>query len=149
MNLKELARGEAWMSEVEQRLARRFVRGMGLVFEGHGVADTPLLALRVNDVLVSYVLVRRLEAGLYPGALEDGGDDRAMAAVVEAVSRARERMRKAMKELEDACAKAGTPIDTGLADVVKPLLTAAAGLAEEAATRGAGQAAGTRSPAEG
>jgi len=137
------------MDDGERRLARRFVRGMGTVFSDHGVADTPLLSLRVNDVLVSYVLVRRLEAGLFLGGAEDEGDERATAAVVEAVSRARERMRKAMKELEEACAKAGTPIDTGLADLVKPMLKAATGLAEEATTRGVPAPAGTQLPAAG
>jgi len=134
MDLKTLARGEAWMDDAERRLARRFMRGMSALFNEHGVADTPLLALRVNDVLVSWLLVRRAETGLFPGAL-DPGDDRAAAAVIEAVSRARERMRKAMKELEDACAKGGTPIDAGLADQVRPILKQAAGLAEEAAAR--------------
>ncbi len=149
MNLKELARGETWMTETERRLTRRFIRGMEPVLAERGVAHTPLLALRVHDVLVSYVLVRRLEAGLFPGTTAEHGDERAVAAVVEAVSRARERMRKAMKELEDACTKAGTPIDTGLADVVKPLLRATAGLAEEAEAQRKKEDTGTRLPAAG
>lgn len=137
MNLRELARGEPWMTEEEQRLNRRFVRGMRALFEEHGVGDSPLLALRVGDVAVSYVLVRRLEA------LLDGNEGETPDAVVEKVSRARERMRKAMKELEEACAKQGTPIDTGLADLMKPLLVKAKGLEEEAAARRASQQAGT------
>ena len=41
-------------------------------------------------------------------------------------------MRKAMKDLEDCCAKAGTPITPGIAESFKPMLKRAAGVMDDA-----------------
>ncbi len=51
---------------------------------------------------------------------------------VEALAKTWERLRKAMKELEDTCKNAGTPVNKGLPDIVKPLLEKTEGILEEA-----------------
>jgi hypothetical protein len=125
-----------------------FLGGMEDFLEEHGVVLTPLVVLRVDDVLMCYLIVRHLERELHregavPAACEGDEDppdsNRRVAAAVAAMNPAleqaakgRERMRKAMKDLEDACAKAGTPVTGGIADRVKPLMEMAEGVFEDA-----------------
>ena len=124
MELNTLAQGETWMTEEEITLNRQFVRGVGKLLSDRGVAENPLLLLRVNDVVVSWLLARRMESSL----AENNGDDvspegpRTTPAQSDAIGKSRERLRKSIKDLEDYCARAGTPIDTGLADVMKPVI---------------------------
>lgn len=120
MKMTTLALGEAWMSGDEAELNRQFVLGVGKLLRDRGVVENPLLVLRVNDVVVSWLLARRMEAGL--GAGEEGESPRTTSAQAEAIGKSRERLRKAIKELEEYCARAGTPIDTGLADLMKPVI---------------------------
>ena len=51
--------------------------------------------------------------------------------LIEAIGKARERARKAIKELEEHCAKRETPINIGLADYMKPLIEKAGGILDE------------------
>jgi hypothetical protein len=160
MKLKALVKSAPWLSKAEQKVFRALVRGMVELFGARGVVETPLLALRVDDVCVSFLLVRRAEMGLVvevpkeenKKAVQEGktppaGADQASpvkvdkkqaaktvitsAATMEAVGRARERMRKAMKELEESCAKMGKPVDVGIADVMKPIMMQGAGVMEK------------------
>ncbi|MCF6287153.1 MAG: hypothetical protein L3K26_18495 [Candidatus Hydrogenedentes bacterium] len=121
MKLITLAGGEAWMTEEEIVLNRQFVRGVDELLRDRGVGENPLLALRVNDVVVSWLLVRRMEMAL---AEPEGPEETTPTtpAQVDAIGKSRERLRKSIKDLEEYCARAGTPIDTGLADVMKPVI---------------------------
>lgn len=120
MNMTTLARGETWMRHDELELTRQFVRGIGTLLGDRGVVENPLLVLRVNDIVVTWLLARRLEESLGPG--DDGETARTSAAQADAIGKSRERLRKAIKELEEYCERAGTPIDTGLADLMKPVI---------------------------
>lgn len=120
MNMKTLALGETWMSTDEAELNRQFVRGVEALLRERGVVENPLLVLRIDDVVVSWLLTRRMESGLEPG--DSGEAPRTTSAQAEAIGKSRERLRKAIKELEEYCERAGTPIDTGLADQLKPVI---------------------------
>lgn len=120
MKMTTLALGETWMSADELELNRELVGGLRQQLEARGVAESPLLILRVDDIAVSWLLTRRMEAGLGPG--DDGETSRTSAAQADAIGKSRERLRKAIKELEEYCERAGTPIDTGLADRMKPVI---------------------------
>lgn len=120
MKMTTLALGETWMSADELKLNRQLVEGVKKLLKDRGVAENPLLVLRVDDIVVSWLLTRRMEAGLGPG--EDGERPRTSAAQADAIGKSRERLRKAIKELEEYCERAGTPIDTGLADLMKPVI---------------------------
>ncbi|MFP4502918.1 MAG: hypothetical protein ACLFTT_18140 [Candidatus Hydrogenedentota bacterium] len=135
MDLETLAQSMDWMTAGERLITAVFVEQMQATFTAGGVALTPLIVLRTEDVIVSHLMVRRIEHGLAEsGAAElETKEQRATrAAIIEAAGKARERLRKAMKDLEDACTKAGTPIDTGLADRLRPLLQQAEGTIEDA-----------------
>ena len=120
-------------------VARRFAEAMLTLFEEAGVAPSPLIMLRVDDVLSSYLVARRLEEALWQADAEETETGRgraaSFAAAAEPLAKARERLRKAMKELEDLCTKAGTPIDAGLAAHVAPLLEKTRGVLEAALRR--------------
>ena len=127
-----------------------FLAGMEAFLREHRVVLTPLVVLRVDDVLMCYLIVRHLERVLHregvvreeilheSGEAPAGSSKRVVVAVaamnpaLEQAAKGRERMRKAMKELEDACAKAGTPVTGGIADRVKPLMEMAEGVFEDA-----------------
>ena len=49
------------------RIARAFYREMRRSFDKRNVEDTPLLTLRMQDVLSSYLLLRRLETAALNG----------------------------------------------------------------------------------
>ena len=120
MNMTTLALGETWMSAEEAELNRQFMQGMEKVLKDRDVAENPLLVLRINDIVVSWLLARRMEESLGPD--DQGQTTRTSAAQADAIGKSRERLRKAIKELEEYCDRAGTPIDTGLADLMKPVI---------------------------
>jgi len=125
-------------NEDERRFVRAFARDMAGLFAGHGVAHSPLLILQVADVCESYLLVRRFEDAIHEDGLfpqkkrEPEGPLGNISPAVEPLGKARDRWRKAVKDLEDACARAGTPIDKGLADALKPIVRQADGVLEDA-----------------
>ncbi|NIA13263.1 MAG: hypothetical protein GWP08_04225 [Nitrospiraceae bacterium] len=108
------------------------------MFCRRGVEQTPIVLLRGDDVVASFLVVRRLERRLVRNdgdcdALEEKKPARNMELqLVEALGRARERLRKAMKELEDSCGKAGTPNEVCIQDQMKPILKKAEGILEDA-----------------
>jgi hypothetical protein len=114
-------------------VARAFLREMRRILERRNVEETPLLHLRQQDVLANYLAVRRLER-LYsmpePGVCETdcGHED----VSPETIGRARERLRRAMKALEEYVVMTGTPANVGLADEVLPLLKKTRGVLEDA-----------------
>jgi len=119
-----------WVDALETLLAER------------GVPLTPLILLRLEDLTTAWLAARRIEAVLWDTGVftetptrrghEAEASHAAVSALVEHAGKARERTRKAMKDLEEACEKLGTPIDQGLADQVKPLLEQSAGVLEDA-----------------
>lgn len=119
-------------------LARAFIEGIEALFERQGVVETPLTLLRVEDIFVNHTLALRAEQALADALAAQAGtgaDDSSKPLAPgfeESIGKARERLRKSMKELEESCAKAGTPIDIGLADVMKPILKKAEGVLESA-----------------
>jgi len=115
-----------------------FVAEMSQLLAVCGVAPTPTIVLRVHDVATTLTIALAIEDPLLEG-LAAGGEMPPSA--VESAAKARERWRKAMKELEESCARAGSPIDQGLPDEVRPLLRKAEGVLEAALTA-------TRSPEE-
>ncbi len=123
MHLKNLARGDSWMTPDERRHVKKFVAAIARLFSGYGVEETPLLTLRVGDVAIHHLLVRRLEKGLAP-VVDNQGERVAelSGALADQIGKGRERLRKAVRELEDACARLGRPIDVGLADRMLPLV---------------------------
>lgn len=120
MKLTTLARGEHWMDPTEFDLNRKLVGGIAKLLKERGVKENPLLALRVNELTVTWLVSRRVEAALAPE--EDTAAPRMSPAQAEAIGKARERLRKAVRELEEYCERAGTPIDRGLADLMKPVI---------------------------
>ena len=100
------------------------------LFLERGVEETPFLALRVADVAIHHLLVRRLEANLRPNAEASGAP--ISAALADQIGKARERLRKTIRELEDACARLGRPLDIGYADAVLPLVRQTADLLHRA-----------------
>lgn len=149
----------------EDGVLRLFGRELEGMLRKHGVEPTPLLAIRVEDVVASWLTARRLEDALCEdgasgldeartargAAAAPGGLVRAPHPLLEAAGKARERLRKALKELEDACTagrgdeKLGA---AGLAEEVRPLLRLGDGVLDDALAfearkaRRAGAAAG-------
>ena len=121
MKLNGLARAD-WMTREERTLAKWFVNHMAREFRERDVPQTPLLVVRVNDAMVSYLLARRAENLLGFGQAEDGTPLPPAPAAYDQVGKAHERLRKAARELEDFCARAGKPINTGIADQLQPLM---------------------------
>jgi len=138
----ELARMLSWTwapNEASDRAcAEQWVRDFAELFAAHGVIVTRPLAWRVEDVLACYEVVRRIEGQMWRAGVYAAPEEAPHAApgplapCVEAAGKARERWRKAMKELEEYCAKVGTPIDVSLGEKVKGLMKKGAGVAEDA-----------------
>ena len=126
----------------EAEAAGRWVDALEALLTGRGVPLTPLILLRLEDLVTAWLAARRIEAALWesgvfthsPPKRGQDADETALAVsgLVEHAGKARERTRKAMKDLEEACEKLGTPIDQGLADEVKPLLEQTAGVLDDA-----------------
>ena len=168
--LKNLVFKKPWLLQGEKDLADRFLQEMFALFRRNGVEATPILLLRVDDVLYSYLLVRRLESTPFvstpaetlpsaacaqetpetPNTLDTSDISDAESSQkgpkktkepkakndsdtvqLEILGKARERLRKAMKELEEGCAKAFKPLHQGIADRMKPVLKKAEGILEE------------------
>lgn len=123
MNLRALGRGEVWMTDEERLAMKQFIGGMRRMFAARKVEESPLLTLRVADVGIHWLLARRLERGLILDR-DDSGDRPVefSGSLADQIGKARERMRKAVRELEDACARLGAPIDVGIADNMLPMV---------------------------
>lgn len=123
MRLHESCWREAWMTEDERRIMRQFMAAIRRFFKARGVQETPLLALRVIDLGIHGLLVRRLESALSPTIEENGEVTMTVSGpTADHIGKARERLRKSIRELEDACARLGSPVDVGLADELLPLV---------------------------
>ncbi|MFA7693678.1 MAG: hypothetical protein GX117_06945 [Candidatus Hydrogenedentes bacterium] len=136
MVLTKILRREPWLTKSERRYIHVFLQGVEELFASCDVKYSPLLSLRVADVAVHMLLVRRWEQGLIPGEEESEKVD-ARGSLFEQVMKTRERLRKSIKELEDACARLGTPVDTGIAGKVLPLVRQTADLLHAPESAGA------------
>jgi hypothetical protein len=105
----------------ERGLYHGFMRDMMALFEAGGVAISPLIALRLQDVYAHFRMVQMLEARLAAAECAEAVVDKDLLTLVEAVAKARERLRKSVNELEDCGGKAGAPLEGGIADVLMPL----------------------------
>jgi hypothetical protein len=110
MTLRQLVQAD-WMTPDEKKLAKWFVNHLARLFRERGVPQNPLLVVRLNDALVSYLLARRAESLLGFGQAEDGTAIPPPPAAYDLVGKAHERL-----------ARAGKPIDTGIADRLQPLM---------------------------
>ncbi|MBI1319852.1 MAG: hypothetical protein GC168_13055 [Candidatus Hydrogenedens sp.] len=131
MTLHKLAKGTDWMTPEEKPLARWFVSKMARQLRQRGVPETPLLVVRVNDAMVSFLLARRAESVLGFGINEDGTPLSPTPGAYDLVGKAHERLRRSVRELEDYCTRAGRPIDVGIADKLQPLMQATRALTEQ------------------
>jgi hypothetical protein len=76
------------------------------------------------------MLARRLKSPVDPADVDE--KNHGEQAQWEALGKAQERLRKAVKELEEYYARTGSPIEIGLADLMKPVLKRAEGVLEDA-----------------
>lgn len=114
MTLTTLTHGEPWMTSQEHDLNRDLIRAIAEFLAAAGVPETALVALRVNDVAATWLLVRRLETVLTPAQGEPAPCP--TSAQADAIGKCRERLRRAIKELEECCARTGTPVRQGLVE---------------------------------
>jgi hypothetical protein len=139
-------------TEAEERtIIVPFVQGTEELIKRRGVEVTPLVAMRAGALLTDWLIARRIEEALRKeGVCRDelrktaktarSADDApaestysVMHPLVEALGKARERERKAIKEFEDALGGAAPPsAEGGLATELAPLLRAGDGVLEDA-----------------
>ncbi|HOE67150.1 MAG TPA: hypothetical protein PLO62_11555 [Candidatus Hydrogenedentes bacterium] len=129
-------RGAGPLTPREQAFGRRFVREVVAACGERDGGAAPILLMRIEDVLASYWLVGRLESLLWnEGVMIEKAGDAAKPATahpaLEAAGKARERLRKALTELESALHRAEPARQTfGVADLFRPLLMKAEGVYE-------------------
>lgn len=123
MRLHESCWREGWMTKEEHQVMRQFMNAIRRFFKARGVQETPLLAMRVIDVGIHALLARRLELALTPTENESGEVVLDITGpIADHIGKTRERLRKSIRELEDACARLGVPVDVGIADQLLPLV---------------------------
>jgi len=127
LNAEEIELVEVTVREYRRRLQR---------------AD-PAVVMRLEGIIVLYILARRtgltaLSAGLAPVA-EGDRDAHKKPVDGDEVGKSQERLRKALKEFEDALGETPDAGAKGLADLLRPLLKETEGIAEEAAVSTNGQ----------
>lgn len=127
MRIAKVLIGAPWLTREERVYIRKFLGAVQQLFLSSGVKDSPLLALRVVDVAVHLLLTRRQELALIPADSNDGTPELS-GALADQIGKGRERLRKAVKELEEACARLGSPVDTGIAGQMLPLVRQTADL---------------------
>jgi len=108
MNTNTLSQGEPWMTPEERQLNHDFVHTTTEHLAARGVPETPLLLIRINDVIATWLLARRLEAALTPEPGEPAPCP--TPAQAGAIGKCRDRLRRAMKELEACCPPDATPV---------------------------------------
>ena len=112
MNLITLAQGEPWMTPSELNLNRAFIRATAAYLAAVGVPETPFLTLRISDLVSTWLLSRRLETALTPA--EGQPAPCPTIALAGAIGKSRERLRRAIKELEQCCARTATSVRQGI-----------------------------------
>lgn len=129
---KKFVVDKPWLAKEEQGPVAFFFRTV-LRHSGRRGAHRLLLLFRADDVAANYVIVRRLEAEL------EAREGKLEGSAVEAVGKARERLRKALKEFEAMVGEESDAAGRGFADSMKPILERADGVLEEAMVFEAGK----------
>ncbi len=137
MHLKKAEWCEPWMTNNEKRIMKRQMAAMRKIFINGGVPESPFISMRAIDIGIHYLMVRRLEQALavtfapHETTTAKTENDSAPAMpvpafalpqLVEQIGRTRERLRKSIRELEEACAKLGKPVEIGIADKLLPFV---------------------------
>ena len=120
-------------------VAEAYLRNLNAELKERQIVETPRILLLADQVLASYLVVRLIEQRLWscspPKDDEEPGTVKAcqlmpIEASGKASSTARERHRKSIRDIEEACAK-GTARPLGIADRMKPVFKKAEGVLEE------------------
>jgi len=145
-------------AQEDAHVVERLIRAFEEHFKEQGITVTAFHVMRVHDVITQYRLARRIEQELFEKGIVQKEEEksevndnsetqnpakktRTMPAktttwklhpAVEALGKAWERFRKAMKELEEACNKDAAKGPLSLADIAGPILEQADGVLEEA-----------------
>lgn len=125
-------------------LARALVEECLGAFARRGLDVTPSLALRLVEVLSLTLTSRRLEQTL---SLEqvvappphDGAAPTARSTphpLLETLAKTQERLRKALKELDECLPRGGASVEVGIADELRPLLMQSHGVLDDALAYG-------------
>ena len=134
MNTHNLVEDMVWLTEPEKTKAHGYADEFENLFEECNVPRTLFTYLRASDIIAQCFYISRIEARLMevsaPGP-STAKNAPTVESIVEAAGKARERLRKAMKEFEEYCANAGTPVDKGLAAIMRPILKKAEGVYEK------------------
>lgn len=120
MELRDITHGEPWMTKAEKLINKKIVSALGRLLAANGVQESPLVWMRVADVSVHWLLLKRQENCLAPG--EDGILPELGGSLADQIGKSRERVRKAIRELEEACTRLGKPIGEGLAEQMLPVV---------------------------
>ena len=115
--LNTLTQDQPWMTPQERDLNHEFIQSTTELLATRGVPETPLILLRVNDVIATWLLARRLESALAPKPGEPAPCP--TPAQAGAIGKCRDRLRRAIKELEACCARDAAPISQGQSYIEK------------------------------
>ncbi len=124
-------------------LVDAFITQMRRHIDDSGVAVSPFLLIRLEEILVLWLINRRMLDELCARTVFDQPEDtsqpddtpqkpRKSSPLVETACKTQERMRKAMKELEELLAKAGIANDNGMPDALMKLIDDAKDAFEDA-----------------
>lgn len=126
------------LSVEESAWRARFLDDVRDLFEERDVEVTPFIARALEEIVALSIISARLFAALKmltPLHPEDKSLNRDFFACADMLMKALEKRRKAVSELEETCAKAGTPTKLGIADKMKPLVRQGSGVIELAITK--------------
>lgn len=125
---------EHWMNDSERRDAAALAADFNAYAQGCGAADSPTLRLRCADVVAAAILLARAGRPLVDYADTDAElDPKRLATDLDTHGKAQERLRKALKEFEDHCARAHPSDQQNLADLMAPIMERAPELYERLA----------------
>ncbi len=119
-------------SDAERDAVVMLVNGFSAILDAANLGDSPFFALHLQDLLSTWITVNRIEEHLWEKGVvlkDEGGK---INPLVEVVGKARERLRRSMKDLEDLSAKSGQGLAEGLPDQFRRLMKRAEAIIEEA-----------------
>ncbi len=113
------------LNEDERKIAENFAEEMEKLFAGNDVGVTVSLGTKLESVLLSYLLVYKLEKMILehgPFTGEDENGQKSLHPVVDAATKAREKWGNTMNELDGSFAEKVEKSDSNLPDKMKLLL---------------------------
>ena len=125
-------------------VARAFLEETSILLRRRGVELTPNIVLRIAEILSLALTGRQIERALSdeqtvqppPGDIPPVNGRSTLHPLAEALAKNQERLRKALKELEESFTRGGAPVEVGLADELRPLLLQAEGVLDDALAHG-------------